>query len=65
MTVEDRPIECSQCSDTGFRVCQCGGYDKLCGRRRVHAAHEFARVCECRPMNRNYQDKVASQRRVA
>lgn len=55
---EDRGvIECAECSDTGFRVSPCGGDDKLCGRRRLHAAHEFARVCECRPINRTFQEK--------
>jgi len=58
--------ECAMCSDTGWRLVECAGDGvKLCGRRRQHAPHEFAKPCECRPINRTYQEKQRGMRRVA
>lgn len=62
--VDDRQIECDVCEDTGFERFECTG-DRSCGRRRKHAPHDYVKPCACRPMNRNYQDKRASQRRQA
>ncbi len=59
-------VKCEACEDSGWLVKFCDGTrDVICGRRRVHLAHPFAVPCPCRPMNRNYQEKVQSRRRAA
>lgn len=58
-------VECEACGDTGWRPRLCGGTDRLCGRRRCHAAHDYVTPCECRPINRNYQERLTNGRRVA
>jgi hypothetical protein len=55
----DQPwqYECESCEDTGWvGSMECdGAAGSRCGRRRVHLAHTFTRVCPCRPTNRTYQ----------
>lgn len=46
--------ECTACEDTGWERFECTG-DRCCGRSGPHAAHEFVRVCSCRPTNRTFQ----------
>ena len=65
MNDERTEPECHACDDSGWMVRQCGGVDRLCGRRRTHLAHEYVIECPCRPINRTYQERLASQRRVA
>lgn len=65
---DDDAIECSLCSDTGWRISSCDGDGPKvtrCGRRRRHLPHDFATPCECRPINRHYQEKQGSYQRVA
>lgn len=57
---------CPACDDTGWQTKSCiGTHDAICGRRRRHQAHSFVVECQCRPMNRTYQERLESQRRVA
>lgn len=57
---------CEACDDSGWRAKSCDGtHTVICGRRRAHLPHNFVVPCECRPMNRVYQDRVANSRRVA
>lgn len=57
--------ECAACDDSGWIIKRCGGSDRVCGRPQQPLEHEWADVCPCRPMNRTYQRKVESSRRVA
>lgn len=60
----DAPIiECPACLDSGWEAFECSGQHD-CGRRRRHLPHTYARPCNCRPMNRTYQDR-ASRRSTA
>lgn len=62
--MQDDPaiVECTVCDDSGWRVVECAGRGvKLCGRPRIHAPHEFVKPCECRAMNRTYQQKKAQR----
>lgn len=58
--------ECDACRDTGWIDRSCSGEPVLgraiCGRRQRHQAHDFVEPCSCRPINRAYQDRVASRR---
>lgn len=69
MSDDTESVECSACDDTGWRVVDCDGVSHAigapCGRRRRHLPHEFVKKCECRPMNRRFQEKFATQQRVA
>lgn len=57
---------CPACDDSGWLVKSCDGtHDVICGRRRVHLAHDFAVPCSCRPINLTYQDKQGSYVRTA
>lgn len=48
--------ECESCHDTGWELFECtGGAHGGCDRPREHRAHDFVRVCQCRPTNRTYQ----------
>lgn len=59
-------VECIGCDDSGWLTKSCAGtHEIICGRRRKHQPHEFAVPCHCRGMNRTYQEKQASQRRIA
>lgn len=50
--------ECFVCDDSGWRQVECRGVGvKLCGRRRDHWLHTFAVRCDCRDINRTYQEK--------
>ncbi len=51
--VRDAPWRhtCEACEDTGWsQRIACPG-DETCGRSRAHAAHDFVRMCPCRPTN--------------
>lgn len=64
-SVDERAIECPVCDDSGFERLECTG-DRACGRRRRHLPHVYVVPCACRPVNRNYQERVErSRRRVA
>lgn len=67
MDTEEDALACEACSDTGWQTQHCLGVDQqaICGRRRRHYPHSFAVPCPCRPINRNYQDRLVTQRRVA
>lgn len=59
-------VFCLGCDDSGWLTKNCAGtHDILCGRARRHLPHSFAVPCPCRPINRNYQNRLASQGRVA
>ena len=47
-------IECERCDDSGWEYFECPG-DETCGRTKPHAAHNYVKVCLCRPTNRTYQ----------
>lgn len=47
-------LECAACEDTGWEHFHCPG-DRSCGRMKPHGAHDYVRVCVCRPTNRTYQ----------
>lgn len=65
-TSERVEVECPACDDSGWMTKSCDGTrDVICGRRRRHLPHSFAEPCPCRPINRTYQQKQASQRRIA
>lgn len=60
---EPEPEICPACSDTGWLPCICLGWDHaICGRKRTHLPHDFAKPCPCRDMNRRYQERIASRR---
>lgn len=56
LTAREEPwrLECERCEDTGWSIHSCSG-DDFCGRQKKHYAHDFARVCPCRPTNRTWQ----------
>lgn len=63
-------VECYDCEDSGWRTVECDGEvladgKTLCRRTRRHLPHEFVKQCECRPMNRRFQEKHQRARRVA
>ena len=58
--------ECTGCDDSGWSYKFCDGrHDVICGRSRAHLPHDFVVECPCRPMNRTYQARVESGRRLA
>lgn len=69
----DRPTErqdrteplCPACDDTGWWPHWCDGVHAMCGRTRPHYAHDYSKVCPCRPTNLRYQEKQNQYVRVA
>lgn len=47
-------FDCLACFDTGWEYFACAG-DATCGRDFEHYAHEYVKICPCRPTNRTYQ----------
>ena len=47
--------ECDDCRDTGWQTLECTGLNGGCDRAHEHPAHDYVRVCPCRPTNRTYQ----------
>ena len=45
--------DCTACDDTGWSYHDCDGTG-ACGRLPAHDAHQFARICPCRPTNRTW-----------
>lgn len=63
---ESEIVVCEACEDTGWQTFSCRGWTQaICGRRKMHLPHDFAKPCPCRAMNRNYQDRLQAQRRIA
>lgn len=60
----DAPVICCPiCLDSGWEERVCAGFD--CARHRRHGRHTYVVPCDCRPMNRQYQERVARSRRPA
>ena len=60
----DAPVlECPACLDSGWVEHICTGFD--CGRLRRHGRHTYVTACECRPMNRTFQERQQRSRRSA
>jgi len=57
----ERAVECETCGDSGWERRECTG-DQACGRRRRHLPHLYVVVCECRPINRTFQEKQERRR---
>lgn len=58
--------ECAACEDSGWLPKHCDGTrDVICGRTRAHLPHRFVVACDCRGMNRTYNERVQSNRRLA
>lgn len=47
---------CASCRDYGLEMHDCPG-DATCGRRRIHATHEYGRPCWC-SAGRRHQEKA-------
>lgn len=47
---------CATCRDYGLEMHWCDG--RACGRKKVHAPHEYGRPCFC-PAGRRHQEKTA------
>lgn len=57
----DRPewrFDCLACYDTGWEYFSCDGSDgdalSACARQMQHYAHDFVKICPCRPTNRTW-----------